>query len=162
MSNNVSEIIPGLWIGDRRSASDRMFLSNKKISIVLNCSTDIPFVDYNRMKLNIKKVRIKIKTPNSEINDREISKCNKLFYKYLENTLSFLYENLTIRNNNVLIYCNTGNIISVAFAAAYLIQYGKITKGGALKCIRSKRNDAPLNNYFSIALSIFEKNVLRK
>lgn len=162
MNNNVSEIIPGLWIGDRRSASDRTFLSNKRISIVLNCSTDIPFVDYNKIKLNIKKVRIKIKSPNSEVNDREISRCNKLFYKYLENTLSFLYNNLELENKNILIYCNTGNIISVAFATAYLIQYGKITKGSALKCIRSKRNDAPTNNYFSIALSIFEKNVLRK
>lgn len=161
MNNNVSEIIPGLWIGDKRAASDRTFLSDKKISVVLNCSTDIPFVDYNRMKLNIKKIRIKIKSPKSERNDREISKYNTLFYKYLQNTLSFLYENLTIRNNNVLIYCNTGNIISVAFSAAYLIQYGKITKGSALKCIRSKRNDAPLNNYFSMALSIFEKNNLR-
>jgi hypothetical protein len=161
MNNNVSEIIPGLWIGDKRAASDRTFLSDKKISVVLNCSTDIPFVDYNRMKLNIKKIRIKIKSPKSERNDREISKYNTLFYKYLQNTLSFLYENLTIRNNNVLIYCNTGNIISVAFAAAYLIQYGKITKASSLKCIRSKRNDAPLNNYFSMALSIFEKNNLR-
>ena len=90
-----------------------------------------------------------------------MSKYNTLFYKYLQNTLSFLYDNLSIKNNNILIYCNTGNIISVAFVVAYLIQYGKITKGNALRCIRSKRNDIPLNNYFNIALSIFERNSLR-
>jgi hypothetical protein len=161
MNDSVSEIIPGLWIGDKRAASDRIFLSDKKISIVINCSTDIPFVDYNRLKLNIKKIRIKIKSPKSNISEKEMSKYNTLFYKYLQNTLSFLYDNLSIKNNNILIYCNTGNIISVAFVAAYLIQYGKITKGNALRCIRSKRNNIPLNNYFNIALSIFERNSLR-
>lgn len=157
--NYVSEIIPGLWLGDMRSASDKHFLKSNSIHTIINCSKDIKFIDYSQWGLNIKKIKIKIPYISMS-NDREISKINKIFYKYLDNTLSFLYESLKQKNENVLVYCKTGNNVSVAFIIAYLIMYGKINKSNAYKCVRSKRKDIPKKNIFDIALSIFEKNNL--
>lgn len=36
-------IIPRLWLGDRNSAADGKFLRNNNITVVFNCTKDLPF-----------------------------------------------------------------------------------------------------------------------
>ena len=158
--NRCTEIIPGLWCGDMRSASDKSFLQSNNIGVVINCTKELKFIDYSHWCLNIKKIRVKIPYSSSYSNESDISKVNRVFYKYLDNTLSFLYESLKYKNDNVLIYCKTGNTVSISIIVAYLIMYGKITKSNAYKCVRSKRKDVPKNNVFDEALSIFENKYL--
>jgi hypothetical protein len=44
-SSAASEIIPGrLWLGGIRSALDEEFLMENKITVIFNCTKDIPFI----------------------------------------------------------------------------------------------------------------------
>jgi protein-tyrosine phosphatase len=40
---DANEIIPGIWIGNRRAAADGEWLNTNKILAVFNCTKDLPF-----------------------------------------------------------------------------------------------------------------------
>ena len=40
---NVTEIIPGLWLGNHQSAIDIDFLKKNNINFILNCTPNTPF-----------------------------------------------------------------------------------------------------------------------
>ena len=42
---NANEILPGLWVGNYQSAYDTQFLKSNNISVIVNCTKDIPFLD---------------------------------------------------------------------------------------------------------------------
>ena len=43
-SRDVDQIIPGLWLGNYKSALDKSFLKAKGISIIINCTPNKPFI----------------------------------------------------------------------------------------------------------------------
>jgi len=42
-SNPADEILPGLWLGDRRAATSPQWIGENGIKCVFNCTKDIPF-----------------------------------------------------------------------------------------------------------------------
>lgn len=42
---NANEILPGLWLGNVKSAHDKEFLIKNKIEVIINCTRDIPFIN---------------------------------------------------------------------------------------------------------------------
>lgn len=41
--DDANEIVPGLWLGNRRAALNDKWLRDNNISVVFNCTKDIPF-----------------------------------------------------------------------------------------------------------------------
>ena len=42
--NSADEILPNLWLGNIKAATDARWLGEKGIKAVFNCTKDIPFV----------------------------------------------------------------------------------------------------------------------
>lgn len=119
--SSVTEILPGLWLGDTSVAHDDIFLRNKEIQFVINCSDE---------------------ANNSSI---QIKHRLQLPLKYTANDCLILcraideYTNL-IKNNinsyNILI---SGHQSAPVITVTYLIKYGLLDVEQAIKCLESKR-----------------------
>ena len=99
MSSNATEILSGLWIGDKISVNDESFLMNKQIEVIINCSNDRKTPDYPIIKM---KYYIHL---NSNDNMRRSELC-QILDKYCD-LIKFC-----INSKNILVYCDTGNIHS--------------------------------------------------
>jgi protein-tyrosine phosphatase len=47
MQSDAHEIIPRLWLGNKRAAANGKWLASNNINVVMNCSKDIPFSEDN-------------------------------------------------------------------------------------------------------------------
>ena len=43
MTQHATEIIPDLWIGNKHSNEDLMFLSENRFKCIINCNRDLDF-----------------------------------------------------------------------------------------------------------------------
>ena len=42
-TNNADEILPKLWLGNAKSSMDENFIRSKNITVVFNCTKNLPF-----------------------------------------------------------------------------------------------------------------------
>lgn len=141
----IIEIIPGLWLGDKKKADNVSFLQDKNIKCIVNVINDLEFLnrfdEYNdSIKKNIEKYKI-LKLSN-----------------YLKDITLFMYEKLT-NGNNILVFCEDGNHKSALVILCYIVRYGNITKNIGIKMIQSKNPDAFLPMFvYDGAFNYFIKN----
>jgi protein tyrosine/serine phosphatase len=109
---SVNEIIPGLWLGNYKSALDNDFLKQNKIDLIINCTPNIPFID-NAEDLKIETYRI-------PVNDSLLEKDFILMEKYFKIAIPMLLRKYTIENKKILIHCHMGKQRSAILTAALL------------------------------------------
>ena len=180
MNQLPTEIIPNLWLSNKECAGDIQFIEDKKIDILINCTKNIPFTKTNpSTNRNIQKIRIAVDDNHRGIvsdevreNDKQSLRNNKSMLKYLMSSSDFIHNSLMTRwgenegdsgnhgSGCILVYCSTGLNQSVAIVMGYLMKYGKMTKGEAINCIRSKYH-FPDDWYsiYDIALTMYEKKL---
>tara|TARA_Y100000385_G_scaffold291870_2_gene373404 strand:+ start:7486 stop:7932 length:447 start_codon:yes stop_codon:yes gene_type:complete len=146
----VCEILPHLWLGDIRSAKNKIFFDDNNIEIVINCTKDIPF--FSNYTTNI---RISI---NDNLEEEEIDK----FYLYIDKAVNLINKEL-LNFKNILVHCYAGKQRSASIISCYLMKYANMSLKESIESVKSKRSVAftPGIN-FSKSLLQFEKDLLNK
>jgi hypothetical protein len=143
----MTELIPGLWISGLEGLTDDEFLTSKRISLVINCTTDVP------MQKRIPAKRIPVTDSSTTVREE----ADQIMFSYLADITKSIHLELG-RGGCVLVHCFAGKQRSATVGAAYLIRYGQMPLIEAERALQSKRPAAfsPHNN-FRTALSRFEK-----
>jgi protein-tyrosine phosphatase len=105
---DAHEIVPGIWLGNRKAALNDKWLKQKNISVVFNATKDLPFSPFIK-----KQYRIPV---DDNLQPEEIRNMtqwsHEAVYKVLEE------HN---KGNTILIHCAAGMQRSAAIMAMYLI-----------------------------------------
>jgi len=128
LRGNANEIICGLWLGDYVSAMDVNFQKKYNISVIINCSKDIPFVDN-------KEILYKYRIPVSD-NLQQVEIYNMT--GYIKEIIPIIHEHLS-KGHNILVHCMAGMQRSAASVAFMLIAYNKMRALDAMKFIKERR-----------------------
>jgi len=146
----ATEIIPDLWVGDRDSIEDLIFLNDNKFNLIINCTRD---VEFNKHYTNCENIRL----PIDDQPHRNLFQSNIDLYNKLEDIVEYIHEYLG-QNKSVLIFCKEGRQRSPTVIAGYIMKYGKVSSKQAVEYIKSKRSDAfePRINFY-MTLQKFEK-----
>jgi len=140
-----TEIVPGLWIGNRKDSQNRGFYFHKKIKCTLNASKSLPFL----FSSGVKNIRI----PVSEYIKGDAG----TFYSYFKVITEYIYTHLH-NGENILVHCDSGKHVSPTIASAYLMRYGKIGKERAIEMVKSKKSGAfGLVCMYNVILTRFDK-----
>jgi protein-tyrosine phosphatase len=116
---SVNEIIPGLWLGNFKSAIDISFLQNEKIDFILNCTKNTPFFQdiYNKgLVRNLKH----IETYRIPVNDNLQEEDFITMETYLKIVLPILVHKYIHEKKHILIHCQAGKQRSAIVVAALL------------------------------------------
>lgn len=136
VANPADEILPGLWLGNRKAALDSTWIGEKGIKCVFNCTKDIPFLPFIQRQYrvpvddNLRQEEIR----NLQLWSFEIVK--KMFYEYKT-------------GQPILVHCAAGMQRSAACIAMFLIVVKHFTPQQAIQFIQSKRSIAfrPFANF---------------
>lgn len=126
MSSNATEILSGLWIGDKMSVKDESFLMNKQIEVIINCSNDKKTPDYPIIKM---KYYINL---NSTMRFSEMC---QMLDKYCD------LIKVCINSKNILIYCDTGNTHSPLLIVMFLMKHVRLDPATIQKLLQTKRQN---------------------
>ena len=126
MSDNANLVYPRLWLGNRLAAADPDFLRNNDITVVFNCTKDLPFHPSvpNKYRLPVDDNLEPVEIANMERWGPEA------VYKVLAE-----YK----QGKNILIHCFAGMQRSAALLAMTLIVLTGQSSENVIKFIRSKR-----------------------
>jgi hypothetical protein len=125
-SDNANEIIPRLWLGNAKASMDEDFIRQNNITVVFNCTKNLPFSPMIPIKYripvddNLEEQEIR----NMELWSSEIS--YKMMTEYVE-------------GKTILVHCMAGMQRSAASVAFFLISYLKMRALDAMKMIKEKR-----------------------
>jgi predicted protein tyrosine phosphatase len=123
------QIVPyPIWIGSRGDSENAAFFNRHKISLVINCSRDIPFTFPGH-----------VQTYRVNVHDNKTERATILQYwpdavKAIENAVS--------KKNGVLVHCYAGMQRSTATVAAYLIWKEGISAQEAMQRIKKRKSEA--------------------
>lgn len=129
MSNysSVTEILPGLWLGDMDIAYDDKFLVDKQIQLVVCCSDHLAFPNNS-----IIQTKLRIKLPE-QYNVDDYGKIYQMIDEYCHR----------IRNDinmyNILIYCQNGHYSATIVVMMYIMKYGMMDVSTVIDCMETKR-----------------------
>lgn len=130
IEKDVSEIYPGLWLGNYKSATSYEFIKKHDIKCIVNVTKDIPnnFDDIDYLHI--------------PINDKDIcSKSIDRILKLYDISTEFINSCLQ-KKYNILVHCKRGHHRSACIIVAYLIRYQNADLIDAINYIKSIRNYA--------------------
>ncbi len=127
---DAHEIIPRLWLGNRRAAANMEWLQMNNINVVVNCSKDIPFADDTEV-VRRRTYRIPI---DDSLRDHDI---NYLTTASEEVALTLLREYKS--GARILVHCAAGMQRSAASVAIFLMTLNHWPAEYTVKYIRSIR-----------------------
>lgn len=116
---SVTEIIPGLWLGNHQSAINIVFLKKNNINFILNCTPNTPFFNEIHSKKSLSEFQ-EIDTYRIPVKDSLLEKDFILMEKYLKIILPILIKKYTSDKKNILIHCQAGKQRSAIVVAALL------------------------------------------
>jgi len=141
----MTEILPGLWIGDRNDALNTKWLKQNKITAIINCTKSTPFPTAYTDLTHILRVPIQ-----DNLESEEINKMQKYLYPVSLKIAEWLPD------HNILVHCYAGRQRSASIILAYLIKYGELTLELAIEYLRSKKIDVCLPKFnFYNSFSLF-------
>lgn len=126
---SVTEIIPGLWLGDDKSFCNKKFIERAGIRFIINCSKDL---DENGFGIETIRINVDDRPSVSHMEDNEIMS------EALDSTVEYIHKCL-MTNKGVLVHCRAGKQRSACVVAAYLMKYGEVDIDKAVYYIRTKR-----------------------
>lgn len=126
----ANEILPGLWLGNRVAALDPVFLREKRIKSVFNCTKDIPFEATVPRRY---RVPVDDNLQEEEIRNLELWSF-ELVYK-----LAAEIRRTRKDGDAVLVHCAAGMQRSAATVAMYLIATQNLKTEDVIKVVQAKR-----------------------
>ena len=126
MSRHADEIIPGLWLGNIRAATDPQWIGEHGIKCVFNCTKDIPFVPTVQRKY---RVPVDDNLAPEEIRNLELWSYEIVFKMTKE------YQT----GQPMLVHCYAGMQRSAACLAMFLIATKNMSPAQAIAYIRERR-----------------------
>ncbi len=124
--NNADLIVPQIWLGNKNAALDETFLKNANITVVFNCTKDLPFHSSIRRRY---RVPVDDNLEEGEIRNLEL-------WGY-ETVLKMLQEYKAGRT--ILVHCAAGMQRSPAVVAMFLIVLNRTTADKAMSFIKERR-----------------------
>jgi len=109
--NNADIIIPRLWLGNFNASQDVMFLKANQISVVFNCTKDLPFQTQGIQTMTQYRVPIDDNLEPAEIRNLSLWS-HEAVYKLMSE-----YK----KGNHILVHCAAGMQRSAAVVAMFLI-----------------------------------------
>ena len=148
---NAHEILPGLWLGNSKVASDSKWLHENKILVVFNATKDLPFSPTIKKQYRIP---VHDNLQADEIRNMTLWS-HEAVYKIIEEHIK--------NKQNVLIHCAAGMQRSAALVAMYLIATKGMAWQQAITFIQGIRPIAfrPSPN-FKTSIIEFEKSYHRE
>ena len=126
MNNSADEILPNLWLGNIKAATDAKWLAEKGIKCVFNCTKDIPFVPTIQRQYRV--------PVDDNLQAEEIRNLNLWSYEIV---YKMLREYKT--GQPMLVHCYAGMQRSAACLAMFLIATKNMTPDQAYEFIKDKR-----------------------
>ena len=124
--NPADEIIPGLWLGNRKASQDTDWLTEKNITAIFNATKDIPFALGNRSMYRI--------PVDDNLEDDEIRNMEHWSWEIVFKVMKEYNA-----GKKILIHCAAGMQRSAAITAMVLIAKYRCNTDDAIKYIKSKR-----------------------
>ena len=124
--DSANEIIPRLWLGNRKASQDVNWLRKNNITSVFNATKDIPFVSGIE---SMYRVPVDDNLEDDEIRNMELWAW-EIVFKVLKDYNS---------GKHILIHCMAGIQRSAAIVAMVLIAKYRCTTDEAMKYIKRKR-----------------------
>lgn len=126
-SNDADQIIPRLWLGNFNSSQDKEFIKKNRITVIINCTKDLPFLQIN----GVYKYRIPI---HDNLQKEEIVAMTHWIGRILP-----IIENHYQKGKSILIHCAAGMQRSAIIVLCYLCRYRISDPKIALIELRDKR-----------------------
>jgi predicted protein tyrosine phosphatase len=126
MRDIANLILPRLWLGNREASIDPEFLQKHHISVVFNCTKDLPFTD-----LPVKKYRVPV---DDNLQKQELDNMETWGPEAVYKVLAEYH-----RGETILIHCFAGMQRSAAIMAMTLIVLSDKPADTVIAFIRSKR-----------------------
>ena len=107
-----------IWLGNMKAALDPKFIKDNNISVIINCSVDIPFIFdvIDPAEYGISK----IETYRIPVYDSLLEHDIYIMEQYLHKVLPFLLKKLLKEKKNILVHCAAGRQRSGCVVAALL------------------------------------------
>ena len=128
-TNNADEILPKLWLGNAKSSMDENFLRSKNITVVFNCTKNLPFSPIIPIKY---RVPVDDNLEEEEIRNMELWS-TEIAYKIIKEYVD---------GKPILVHCAAGMQRSAASVAFMLIAFNKMRGLEAMNFIKERRRVA--------------------
>lgn len=120
-------IIPRIWVGNYNAAKDPVFLQSNNITVVVNATKDLPFLN----TVTTTKYRVPV---DDNLEEEEIRNMELWAPEAVYNILKEYTQGRTI-----LIHCAAGMQRSAALAAMTLIAIKRVSTDDAVRMVRAQR-----------------------
>lgn len=138
----MSEILPGLYLGNANDAKDLNLLQNNHIKLIINISTNIPC--YYKEENLFEYCHLSC-----------YDTCQQNILQYFENIFKLIEQKLLL-NENILVHCQGGISRSPSFIIGYLMKYHSKTFDQAYEFVKDKRKIINPNLSFLAQLTRYE------
>lgn len=151
------EIINGLYLGSKIDSHNPVFLTSRKIKVIINTTMEIPFLK-DCENLGIQCIRVPISQNNE--NDEKNKKQNDEYY-YQFRDLCKLIDLKLLQNKNILVHCSSGRTRASILILAYLMyKLRKKDKIEIYKLLATKYQMVPFDkNIFSTAIRKWDEEM---
>lgn len=131
IKTSADEILPNLLLGNYKAAHDINFLLDNKIDMIINCTSNIPFIHeivntklkkqkYNNINsLHLSSI-YSIETFRIPVNDSLLERDFIIMENYFKIIIPLLLKKYTIENKKILIHCHAGKQRSSIVTAALI------------------------------------------
>lgn len=124
--NNADQIMPGIWLGNAKAASDENFLKNAGVEVVFNATKDLPFHSSIRRRYRV--------PVDDNLQPEEIRNLELWSFEIVVKMLNEYKAGRTI-----LVHCHAGMQRSPAIVAMFLIAINRMTTEQAMAYIKQRR-----------------------
>lgn len=125
-SQDATEIIPRLYLGNAKASIDEDFIRQHNIQVVFNCTKNLPFSPI---------IPIKYRIPVDDSLQEEEIRNMELW----SNEIAFKIMSEYIDGKTILVHCFAGMQRSAASVAFFLIAFMRLRALDAMKMIKEKR-----------------------
>ncbi|CAF2840033.1 unnamed protein product [Rotaria sp. Silwood2] len=144
-SYQISEVLPGLYLGNSQDAENFTLLQQHQIKVIINVSTSIPCYFENDNVFEY------LRLPCHDSPHQNIR-------QYFETTFEYIHQKLSM-NKNILVHCQGGVSRSSSFVIGYLMKYHSKTFTEAHRFVRTKRSIVNPNLNFVGQLTQYEQSL---
>jgi protein-tyrosine phosphatase len=152
LKNDADLIIPGIWLGNHKASMNEEFLKNNSITVVFNCTKDLPF--HSSIK---RRYRVPV---DDNLQPDEIRNLELWSYEIV-----YKIKKEHNKGRNILVHCYAGMQRSAASVSMYLIATNRMNVDETISFLKQKRPIVffPAPNFYDAIVGFqksYETNIL--